>query len=184
MIRLMVIMTLLFFPSAAQDDIQTKVSPHKIGDPALKEKIAVETRRIYDQAGSWLFLLTRENVMNIPGAQNTDIRGGFIDGEPARIIATVMTDTGKYSAEFYLQNDALIHVYETFEYFNETAPVGAWRNFKGLAAWERRGYFNEKVAGYMASKGLQPVDPASYSTLLQDRLQNLLKRIDIAQRSN
>ena len=38
----------------------------------------------------------------------------------------------------------LLFVYETFVYFTETAPSDAWRNFMGLAAWERRSYFESE----------------------------------------
>ncbi len=118
------------------------------GDSALKSEIGAQTRVIYDQDGDWLFLLTRQNPLGVDDAYATELQAKRLDGRFGRIVATAWAPDGKYSVEYYFDQDGLIFVYETFEYFEESAPSGSWRNFKGAAAWERHSYVDGMSVGY------------------------------------
>jgi len=78
--------------------------------------------------------------------------------------------------EFYLEEDALIFTYETFEYFEESAPQEPLRNFKGLAAWERRSYFDGPEIGYAETVGgAEPGTDAASLIEATDRLRVALE---------
>lgn len=126
---------------------------HVAGDSTLKHVMAPQVRAIYDRQSQWVFGLTRENIVRIEGATATEFRAAQAEGSFHRIIATVWTTQGKYAAEYYLSDDTPIYVYEAFEYFEEAAPIEAWRNFKGLPGWERRSYLNDNAVGYIESSG-------------------------------
>jgi hypothetical protein len=148
------------------------------GDPSLRTMVDVRTRAIYEAASDpgsrRMFLITRGNPMSVKDARGTEATGTMVEGAVSRIIATVWTKEGKYSVEFYRTGETLIMVYETFTFFEESAPPGAWRNFMGLAAWERRVYFDaHRNIGYAEARGLQAPAPGVGGERLQQEAQRL-----------
>jgi hypothetical protein len=116
------------------------------GDSTVVAGIDAQTRIIYDSTERWVFAFTRANLSSEPGAFGTEVQAGFRQGVPVRIIAGGWTPQGKFGAEYYRVGGELVFVYESTERFGELAGPG-WRNFKGLAGWERRTYL---VAGRVA----------------------------------
>lgn len=148
------------------------------GDPSLRTVVDARTRAIYkaasDPGTQRIFLITRGNPMSVRGARGTEVTGTVIEGAISRIIATVWTKDGKYSVEFYRTGETLVMTYETFIFFEESAPPGAWRNFMGLAAWERRVYFDaRRNIGYAEARGLQAPAPGTGGEQLQQQAQRL-----------
>ena len=123
------------------------------GDSTLKTVITPQTRAIYEQGGTSHFLMTQKNLLGLKEAYATEVRAIQSDGRVNRVIASAWTKQGRYSAEYYLSDNRLLLMYETFEYFTETAAQPAWRNFKGFAAWERRSYFDDGRIGYAETRG-------------------------------
>src|ERR1700730_11956224 len=153
------------------------------GDPSLRTMVDARTRTIYEAAsdpGSQrMFLITRGNPMSVKDARGTEVTGTMVDGALSRIIATVWTKTGRYSVEFYRTGETLVMVYETFTFFEESAPPGAWRNFMGLAAWERHAYFDaHRNIGYAEARGLQAPPPGAGGERLQQQARRLAERLD------
>jgi len=128
-------------PPVSQPDEEART----FGDASARRVVDDRTRAIYDRlnaAGTKrVSIVSRTNPLALPGAAGTELTGAFIEGTTGRILATVWTKRGKYDVEFHQAQDGLLLVYETFAYFDEAAPRGAWHNFLGLPAWERRSYF-------------------------------------------
>lgn len=127
---------------------------HVVGDSILKENIGPRLRTIYGLEGKRVFHLTREGFFDLEGISATELQGTYVDGHCSRIVATTWMEEGKYSVEYYWEGKTLLFTYETIEYFEELSRPSLWRNFKGLASWERRTYFREEEAGYVESKGV------------------------------
>jgi hypothetical protein len=152
---------------AGEPDLRT------YGDPSLRTAVDAQRRAIYDIASGpssqRFFVITRANPMHVKGA-----RGTVVEGTIGRIVATVWTKEGKYSVEFYRAGKTLLMAYETFTFFEESAPPGAWRNFMGLAAWERHVYFDsQQNIGYAEARGLKAPAPGIGGEQLQERAQRL-----------
>ena len=148
------------------------------GDPSLRTAVDAQTKRIYDVASGpssqRIFVITRGNPMRVKEARGTEVTGTVAEGAISRIVATVWTKEGKYSVEFYRAGKTLLMVYETFTFFEESAPLGAWRNFMGLAAWERHVYFDsQQNIGYAEARGLRAPAPGVGGKQLQERAQRL-----------
>lgn len=138
--------------SASAEELRT------FGDPLARAAIDTRVRSIYEAAlgrdARRAFVFTRENPLAVDGAMGTEATG-IVSGEAMRrIVATIWTPRGKYAVEFYQTREALLFVYETFVYFAESAPRDAWRNFMGLASWERRTWFGDgQAAVYAEARG-------------------------------
>jgi hypothetical protein len=150
------------------------------GDPSLRTSMEARTREIYETASApgsqRIFLMTRSNPMSLKDSRGTEITGTVVGGAISRIVGTVWTKRGKYSVEFYLADKTLVMAYETFTFFEESAPPGAWRNFMGLAAWERRLYFDaHRNIGYAEARGLQAPAPGAGGEQLQEQAQRLVQ---------
>ena len=157
---------------AGQSDLQT------YGDPSLRTAVDVQAKKIYDVASAQvsprIFVMTRRNPIHIGEARGTEVTGTVVEGAIGRIVATVWTRQGKYSVEFYRAGKTLLMVYETFTFFEESAPHGAWRNFMGLAAWERHVYFDsQQNIGYAEARGLRAPAPGVGGEQLQEQAQRL-----------
>src|SRR5215470_10066693 len=118
------------------------------GDPSIRKAIDARAHAVYDNTNKpdvqRIFLITWDNPLSLPDAVGTEASGAFVEGGAvARVVASVWTRHGKYSAEYYQGKNGLFLVYESFVFFENTAPRGAWHNFMGLPAWEGRTYFNE-----------------------------------------
>ena len=153
----------------------------RFGDPSLRTAIESRTRAIYDAANGpaakRVFLLVPDNPLSRAGAHGTEVTGVAAGGDFIRIVASVWTERGKYSIEYYLGEGSLLHVYETFTYFERAAAPGAWRNFMGLPAWERRVYFRGDAIGYAEATGAGAPDPGSGGPALRVQAQRLIKRL-------
>lgn len=152
------------------------------GDSSLRPKVEGRTRLIYDAGSrpetSRRFLFTTDNLLAVPEAVGTEANAtSGSAGE--RLVATVWSKTGKYSVEYYRSPEGLLlFVYESFVYFTDTAPSDAWRNFMGLAAWERRSYFDGSHAiGYAASRGKHAPPPGSGATELREQAKRLAQAL-------
>ena len=141
---------LLYAPCAIAQPLEYKST---FGDSTLKSLMRPEIRAIYEREGDRVFLLTQQNLFDMAGALAIEVQGIYADSQFNRIIATAWTGEGKYSVEYYLDEATLLYTYETFEYFEESAPANAWRNFKGLTAWEKRSYFDEGRIGFVEITG-------------------------------
>lgn len=156
---------------AAEADLRT------FGDPSLRPAVDARLRAIYDGAARpdspRVSLLTGRNLLSQPHARGTEVTGVRVGALVGRIVASVWTKDGKYSVEYYRDETGLQLVYETFTYFEETAPSDAWRNFLGLAAWERRSYFDGPRIGYAEARGRQAPAPGSDAALLRGQAEDL-----------
>jgi hypothetical protein len=112
-------------------------------------------------------------------AVGTEATATFVGSAIARVVATVWTTQGKYASEYYRTDNRLVMAYETFAYFEEAAPPGAWRNFMGHAAWERRTYFDSRGGvAYAEARGSHAPAPGGGVDQLRlqaDRLVRLLQ---------
>jgi hypothetical protein len=165
--------------SALADEFEVRT----YGDASLRKLVDDRARVIYgalsDPGSRHFFLMTRVNPICQKDAFGTEVSGTVTIGKLSRIVATVWTKEGKYSIEFYRDGETLIMVYETFTFFEEAAPHGAWHNFMGLAAWERRAYFHEHRIGYAEARGPQAPAPGVGGEQLQKqatRLAQLLRK--------
>ncbi len=165
------ISTLLVLVTTGLTLMWGQVAPTRAGDSTVVAAIDARTRVIYDSTERWVFALTQANLLGEPGAYGTEVQAGFRQGVPVRIIAGGWSPQGKYAAEYYRSGAELIFVYETAERFTEIARPG-WRNFKGLAGWERRIYLVDGRIAYVETKG-DRVPPASAAGL-QANLTRLL----------
>jgi hypothetical protein len=96
-----------------------------------------EARAIYDAAKTPVFVLQRACPW-IEHCRGAEISGWYAGDRLGRIVLHAWTDTGAHAVEYYVRGDAVLYVYENFEYFAETAPRGAARAGRGLPGWERR----------------------------------------------
>lgn len=126
------------------------------GDASVRGSIDTRSRTTFDPSATRVeraFLLTSSRLLSLRQAGGSDATGTFVDGHVARVVVFSWTHDGKYSVEYYFDREALILVYETFTYFEDQAPPRAWRNFMGLAAWERRSYFDQGTIRYAETTG-------------------------------
>jgi hypothetical protein len=163
-------------PPLVQADVRT------YGDPSLRAAVDTHSHSIYDVAdkpdAKRISLMTRGNPLSFPGAEGTEATGVLVEGSVGRIVVNVWTKRGRYSVEYYRAQDTLLFVYETFAYFEERAPRHAWRNFMGLAVWERRSYFDERNRiGFAESRGADAPPPGSDGTRLIAQAERLAKLI-------
>jgi hypothetical protein len=154
---------------------QTESSEKTFGDPSLKEAILEETREFYGKETAKTFLLTNDNVLEVDGANSTELERSLVTGAFVRIVAFISTGRGKYGVEYYLRNGRLVFVYETFEYFAKNAPAGAWQNFRHIAAWERRSYFRARVVAYSAAIGKGAPEPGGDGKRLQEQARHAVE---------
>jgi hypothetical protein len=139
------------------------------GSADLRAPIDARTRQIYDAAGQRAFRMTRANPLAIPHAQGMELTGTRAGQGFSRIVAFVWTKEGKYGVEYYFDGNKLLLVFETFEYFDTTAPKQAWRNFKGIPGWSRRTYFQGAAIVYAEAQGADaPAPGAGAEKLITD----------------
>ena len=142
-------------PARAQADTGMRL----VGDSTFRSEVVPRTRAIRAQEGEWTFALTTEGAVSLDGAQGVELRGKHVGGCHVWIVAAAWTGLGKYSAEYYFEGDSLLMSYETLEYFSEKEPGESWRNFRDLAAWERRSYFDGQTVRFAESVGVTAPDP-------------------------
>ena len=123
-------------------------------DAELKRQIDAETRTIYDKAQSRVFRLASTCP---PEWKLCEITAYYLGDSLGRVVLAGWEDRGRWAAEYYLRGDAILFIYESLEYLPGKAPIGAWRNGKGLPAWERRTYLRDGKAGHVETRG-----PASF----------------------
>ncbi len=152
--------------------------PRTSGKQAVKAEVEAVTRAIYDGAKDWVFSLKRTERPDGRGIFASDVQGGFVEGKLARILATDWTSNGKYQVEFYLSGDALVFAYETFEWYEGREPRAAARNFRGLAAWERRSYFKKGKIAYAEATGTGGPPPGEGGEQLAARAAELVKLLE------
>ena len=141
-------------------------NPDRAGDSTVVKPTYAAIQVLYDSASNPAFSFLAGNVLEIPGANATEIQARFLRGNVARVIAGTWGDAGRYAVEFYFQGDSLLFSFESFEYIAEAAPAGQWQNFKRLPAWERRVFWNGPVAAFSETSGC----PAMLSPGERDRL--------------
>jgi hypothetical protein len=147
------------------------------GDRTVEAEIQAQTREFYGKDTARVYLLTSKDVLGADGSCGTELEGSMVGSNLVRVVAFACTARGRYSAEFYLRDGKLLFVYESLEYFAESAPEGAWQNFKHIPTWERRLYFKDGVVAYGSSIGKGAPDPGADGRKIQDvatRLAGLL----------
>ena len=117
--------------------------------------------------------MTSGNVLGLDGPLGTELQGELVGSDLVRVVAMAFTKQGKYGAEYYMRDGNLLFVYETFEYFEESAPVKAWQDFKHIVAWERRSYFRNALVAYGVSRGMGAPEPGANAKDLQDHAHQL-----------
>jgi hypothetical protein len=127
-------------------------TPTRDGDSTVVAGIEAQTRILYDSTEKWVFAFTQANLSSEPEAWGTEVQAGLRRGVPSRILAVTWTPRGKVGAEYYRVGGELVFVYESMEHFRELAGSG-WRNFKGLAGWERRTYLVRGRVAYVETLG-------------------------------
>ena len=169
-VLLVALLTCTLAQSRSGDDAEVL----KSGDPSLRKALEPRAQAVYDSASKpdakRVSLITRDNPLSLPAAIGTEATGVFVDGNVARIVANVWTRRGRYAVEYYEGKEGLFFVYESFAFFEDTAPRDAWRNFMGLPAWERRTYFNDDHSvGYAEVRGSGAPAPGSDGKRLNDQ---------------
>jgi|GEM_PF-2691294 len=169
-----ILMRLYFFASLTALAIvfqaslaQSQDSKTTFGDPSAEAPIQTRLREVYGKETARVFLLTRNDVLRLGKTHGMELSGAFVDADLARVVAVVGTENGKYSVEYHLHNGKLQFTYETLEYFADRAPRKAWKNFKQIAAWERRTYFGRDAIVYSVSRGEGAPKAGSDSRKLQ-----------------
>jgi hypothetical protein len=119
-------------------------------DLELKRQIEAENRIVYKDAQTRVFRLANHCP---PALKLCEVTGFYLGDSLRRVVVAGWEDRGRRAAEYYLRDGAVTFIYETLEYLPEQAPTGAWRNFKGLPAWERRAYFRDGKAGHVETEG-------------------------------
>jgi len=158
----------LFVATAFREAAGQTGPPDKtVGDSAAESAVLAQTRESYGKNTAQVFLMTSNNVLGLDSPLGTELQGQLVGSDLVRVVATAFTKQGKYAAEYYMRNGNLLFVYETFEYFQERAPAGAWHNFKHIAAWERRSYFRNGSVAYGASRGKGAPEPGAHAKDLQ-----------------
>ena len=140
-------MSFLSAPAAAQR------APERIGDSTMVAPTYASLRVIHDSAKSPAFSFTAGNVLDVAGANATEIQATFLAGDVARVVAVTWGSAGKYGVEYYFRGETLLFSYESFEFVAEAAPLGQWTNFKKLPAWERRVFWRDREPGFVESSG-------------------------------
>jgi hypothetical protein len=174
-----VVITSALFASAADRDPALRT----FGDPSVRKAIDARAQALYQSASKpdakRVFVITRDNPLALPAVVGTEATGVIVEGVVSRIVTNAWTKRGKYAVEFYQGSNGLFLVYETFTFFEDTAPRGAWRNFMGLPAWERRTYFNnDGNIGYAEARGEGAPRPGSDATHLRDQSARLTRLIE------
>jgi len=127
--------------------------PDRVGDSSMVAPTYAILRVIYDSAKSPAYSFTAGNVLDVAGANATEIQATFLAGDVARVVAVTWGSAGKYGVEYYFRGDTLLFSFESFEFIAEVAPPGQWTNFKKLPAWERRVFWKNREAGFVESSG-------------------------------
>jgi len=163
--RLLIGLLALSFLSAP---LAAQRAPERSGDSTIVAPTYAILRVIYDSAKSPAFSFTAGNVLDIAGANATEIQATFLAGDVARVVAVTWGSAGKYGVEYYFRADSLLFSYESFEFIAEAAPQGQWTNFKKLPAWERRVFWRNREAGFVESSGCPAqLDPGETARLLR-----------------
>lgn len=124
----------------------------KSGDSTVVDSIKKTASWIYENKDETFFFLTKDQLQSL-NEVGTSIIAHQKDSLINRIITISMTPNGQMSTEYYFDKEQLIYAYQTFEYFNETAPTGSWKNFKGIPGWESRYYFVDNKLSFQTHKG-------------------------------
>ncbi len=139
----------------------------KYGDSTIVESVRKVTSEIYETKGKTDFYLTsrlfQENVVS-----GTSIVAHSKNGTINRIVTSAFTDQGQLSAEWFYIDERILFSYLVFEFFAEKEPKGAWRNFKGLASWESRYYFDDDQLTYHQHKGRDMIVESTLERIQKD----------------
>ncbi len=166
----------LFLATSFQEAAGQTESPNKtVGDRAVERAILAQTRELYGKDTAQVFLTTSDNVLRLDGPLGTELQGALVGSDLVRVFVMAFTKQGKYGAEYYMRDGNLLYVYETLEYFQESAPARAWQNFKHIAAWERRSYFRNGIVAYGASRGKGAPEPGADGKNLQEQSRHLAR---------
>ena len=149
------------------------------GDANVGDEIKKKTSGIYKNKDKTKFLLTKKKFQK-GFTCGMEIIAYSKDNKFNRLIAKTCTKNGRMGIEFYFENDKLIHSYQTFEFYNEKAGKGSWKNFKGLMAWESRYYFKQGELAFHRHKGRSDISADSKG----EKIKNLaLKVFDFVRKS-
>jgi len=134
--------------------LKVNAQEQKIGDSTVVDDIKKITSKIYDNKDKTHFFLTKSSLRQMK-TFSTNITAYSKEKAINRIVAFSTLKSGILATEWYFQNNTLVYVYESFEYFDENKPKDGWKNFKGLYAWENRYYFVDEEVKYQKLKGIK-----------------------------
>jgi hypothetical protein len=171
------VISILYAPLLAQSADAARI----FGDARVKQAVEAETGQVYGK-GQPFFLLTRGNPFALAGCRGTELVGYFVKDHFARIVASAWTDRGKLAIEYFLRGGTLLHVYESFEYFEDRAPKQVLRNFKGFPSWERHSYFQDGTVAYAEARGAQAPTPGADGARFLMRARKLVSLLEAKRR--
>ncbi len=145
--------TLLFVLLLAASSVGQEIS---FGDQKARDKIGKKTSSIYDSKDKTFFLLTKKSFGAISTC-GTEIIAYSMENRINRIVTRTCKKLGRSATEFYFENEKPIFVYRVFEMFREKSPPDSWKNFKGMAGWESRYYFDEENLKFHSHKGRKDI---------------------------
>jgi hypothetical protein len=117
------------------------------GDTNIIKDIQNKCSIIYESKDQTNFIVTRKRIFK-GATSGTNIYSFSYMGNINRIVASTTMDNGIYAAEFYYLQEGLILIYESFEFYEESAPANQPTNFKGIPFWESRFYFQDGLVAH------------------------------------
>src|SRR5262245_26476252 len=104
----------VFAVSFLSAPIAAQHAPDREGDSTLVAPTYAILRVIYDSAKSPAFSFTAGNVLDVAGANATEIQATYLAGDVARVVAVTWGSAGKYGVEYYFRGETLLFSYESF----------------------------------------------------------------------
>lgn len=147
-------------------------TPKREGDPSIAAPILAKTREL--KPDSYGHLLTRQNLSGMPGAYGTEAHLSTLQSVPVKLVLSAWTPKGTYAQEFYVDNNEIVLVYETFSQFAGEPKTG-WRNFMGYGGWERRIYLLNGSIRFVETFGEGA--PEADASQLKDKFSKLVSAV-------
>ncbi len=127
-----------------------------VGDERSSHKVKEKVSVIYETKDKTQFFMTSQNFQSSQ-TYGTEVIAYSLEGKYNRVVTKGFTEDGQLATEWFFDNDRLIFVFEVFEFFEEKGLKGQWENFKGIASWESRYYFNKDYLAYHKHKGRENI---------------------------
>ena len=122
------------------------------GDSTVVKGIREVLSGLYGKNDTTIYFITKHQFQKVSTAAS-EITVEKKKGIITRIAINSATTQGYLAEEYWLDNNQLIFVYQTFGYYRELNPVTKEVNFKGQRYWEARYYFQNERVKYEAATG-------------------------------